>query len=108
VLLKQHIREEDVVARLNGTTFAFLFPDMRGESARAVVEKLQTRIAWTPFEVEKSGLKLNLSSSVGLADYGHNGTGQEEFLALADRALQQAEAAGYGKVCLLSENEACN
>jgi diguanylate cyclase (GGDEF)-like protein len=104
VLLRQYIREEDVMARLNGTTFAFLFPDVQGESAKAIVEKLQTRIAWTPFEVEKSGLKLNLSSAAGLVDYHYNGTGQEEFLALADRALQQAEAAGYGKVCLLSDD----
>jgi len=98
VFLKQYLREEDVIAKLDGTVFAFLLPDMPVEQARAMVEKLQTRMAWTPFEVEKSGVKLNLSGAAGVAAYRYNGTGQDEFLAEVNSALQQAEAAGYGKV----------
>jgi len=104
VFLKQYLREEDVLARLDGTVFAFLLPDMAGEKAKAIMEKLQTRIAWTPLEMERSGVKLNLSSATGVAAYQYNGTRQDEFLAEANRALQQAEEAGYGKVCLLSES----
>jgi diguanylate cyclase (GGDEF)-like protein len=104
VFLKQYLREEDVLARLDGTIFAFLLPDMPGEKAKASIEKLQTRIAWTPLEMEKSGVKLNLSGAAGVAAYQHNGTAQDEFLARANHALQQAESAGYGKVHLLSED----
>jgi diguanylate cyclase (GGDEF)-like protein len=103
VFLKQYLREEDVLARFDKTVFAFLLPDMPGEKAKAVMEKLQTRMAWTSLEMEKSGVKLNLSGAVGVVAYQHNGTGQDEFLAGANRALQQAEAGGYGKACLLSE-----
>ena len=91
------------MARLDGTVFAFLLPDMQVEQAKAVMEKLQTRMAWTPFEVERSGVKLNLSGAAGVAAYQCNGTGQEEFLAEVSRALQQAEAAGYGKVYSLPD-----
>jgi diguanylate cyclase (GGDEF)-like protein len=106
VFLRQYLREEDVLARLDGTIFAFLLPDMPGEKAKAAIEKLQTRIAWTSLEIEKSGIKLNLSGAAGVAACQYNGsTGQDEFLARANRALQQAEAAGYGKVYLLSEDE---
>lgn len=104
VFLKQYLREEDVLARLDGTVFAFLLPDVPGEKAQAIMEKLQTRIAWTPLEMEKSGVKLNLSGAAGVVAYQYNGTGRDEFLARAARALQEAETAGYGKVCLLSEN----
>jgi len=104
VFLRQYLREEDILAWLDGTIFAFLLPDMPGEKAQDIMEKLQTKMAWTPFEMEKSGVKLNLSGAVGVAAYQHNGTGQDEFLAKANHALQQAEAAGYGKVCLLAEN----
>jgi diguanylate cyclase (GGDEF)-like protein len=104
VFLKQYLREEDVLARFGGTVFAFLLPDLSGEKARAAIEKLQTRIAWTPLEMEKSGVKLNLSGAAGVVAYQHNGTGQDEFLTKAGHALQQAEAAGYGKVYLLSED----
>jgi len=104
VFLKQYLREEDILARLDGTVFAFLLPDMPGEKAQATMEKLQTRIAWTPLEIEKSGVKLNLNSAIGVAAYLYNGIEQDDFLAEVTRALQQAEAAGYGKVCLLSGN----
>jgi diguanylate cyclase (GGDEF)-like protein len=105
VFLKQHLREEDVMARLDGTLFAFLLPDMPREKAKATMEELQTKLAWTPFEVEGSGLKLNLSSSTGLVDYCYNGTGREELLVLASRALEQAGAASNGQVYSISENE---
>lgn len=102
--LKQSLREEDVLAWLNGTTFAFLLPDMQGEEATATMERLQMRMTWTPFETERSGIKFNLSGAAGVATYQYNGTGQDEFLAKANRALQQAEATGYGKVHLLSKD----
>ena len=104
VFLRQHLRDEDVMARLDGTVFAFLLLDTPEENAKATIDKLRTRISWTPFEMEKSGLKFNLVSTAGIASYQHNGTGQDEFLAEAQRALQQAEASGYGKVYSLSEN----
>jgi diguanylate cyclase (GGDEF)-like protein len=104
VFLKQYLREEDILARLDGTIFALMLPDVMEEEAKAMLEQLQTRIAWTPFEIEKSGIKLNLSSTAGVVAYRYNGTGQDEFLDEADRALRQAEASGYGKVCLFSGN----
>jgi diguanylate cyclase (GGDEF)-like protein len=104
VFLKQYLREEDVLARFDGTTFAFLLPDMPGEEAKTIMEKLQMRMAWTPLEMEKSGVKLNLSGAAGVVAYQYNGTGRDELLAEADRVLRQAETAGYGKVYLLAED----
>ena len=105
VFLKQYLREEDVMARLEGTTFAFLLPDMSEEKAKDVMERLQTRMAWTAFEMEKSGLKLNLSGAAGVAAYTHNGAGQAELLESASHALRKAEETGYGKVSLFAESE---
>jgi diguanylate cyclase (GGDEF)-like protein len=105
VFLKQYLREEDVMARLEGTTFAFLLPDMSEEKAKDIMERLQTRLAWTAFEMEKSGLKLNLSGAAGVAAYTHNGAGQAELLESASHALRKAEATGYGKVSLYAESE---
>lgn len=104
VFLRQYLRDEDVMARLDGTVFAFLLLDTPEEQARAMMERLQTAISWTPFEVEKSGVKFNLVSTGGIAPYRYNGTGQDEFLARAQSALQEAETAGYGKIRLLSDD----
>ncbi len=104
VFLKQYLREEDVMSRLDGTTFAFLLPDVPESKAKVIMEKLQTRVAWTAFEMEKSGVKLNLSGAAGIVAYNYNGTSQAELLEKAGRALQLAETAGYGKVFALSED----
>jgi diguanylate cyclase (GGDEF)-like protein len=105
VFLKQYLREEDIMARLEGTVFGFLLPDMAEEKTRETMEKLQTRIAWTPFEVEKSGVKFNLSSATGVVAYQHNDTRQDELMAQANRVLQHAQSAGYGKVSSVSDTE---
>ena len=102
VFLKQQLRAEDVLARVEGTTFAFLLPDMPEEQAKTMLEKVQTTMAWTAFEMEKSGIKLNLTGATGVVAYDCNGTGQDEFLAKANRVLQKAESSGYGKVLSMS------
>ena len=104
VFLKQYLRQEDIIARLGETVFALLLPDVPEEKAQTMIEKLQTRVAWTPFELERSGVKLNLTSAAGVVAYNYNGTVQDEFLAQAHRALQQAEASGYGNVRSLAED----
>lgn len=104
-LLKKYLREEDVMARFNETVFAFLLPDTPGEKAQEVMERLQTRITWTPFEMEKSDVQLNLSGVAGVVTYQYNGTGYDELLAKAQQALEEAEISGYEKIYLLLEHE---
>jgi diguanylate cyclase (GGDEF)-like protein len=103
--LKQYLRGEDVMARLDGTVFAILLPDTPQKQAKATIEKLQTKMAWTAFEIENSTAKLNLNGVAGIVAYNFNGMGQTELLDKAKQALQQAEAAGFGKVIALSEDE---
>jgi len=70
-----------------------------------VMEKLQTRTAWTPFELESNGIKVNLCGAAGVAAYNYNGTAQEDFLTQAHQALERAEASGYNRVCAFSGEE---
>lgn len=95
--LKQFLREEDIIARLEGTTFACLLLDMADEQAQRMIEDLQTRIAWTPYRLEQSGVTLNLNSAAGLVAYHYNGARADELLLQAHEALMEAEAAGENK-----------
>jgi len=104
--IKQYLREEDIMARFEGDKFAFLLPDTTGQSAQEILKKLQTRIEWNVFELEESGIKLNLTSSCGVAAYNFNGAGRDELLSEAEIALQRAEASnGYSKICLFEERD---
>jgi diguanylate cyclase (GGDEF)-like protein len=103
-LTHQYLREEDIIAYLDQDIFALLFPDMSGQSAKALTEYLQTRIAWTPFD-SSIGSKFSLKSIVGVTAYNHNGTSRDHFLAQANRALELAEVEDdNNKSFLLIEN----
>jgi diguanylate cyclase (GGDEF)-like protein len=97
VLTNQYLREEDIVARFSKDTFACLLPDTSGENAKAIMEYLQTRIAWTPFESQASGTKFNLKGVVGITAYNHNGTSREELIDKASQALKMAQISGESK-----------
>ncbi len=101
LLLKQYLREEDVLAHFGKAVFAFLLPDTSGVGSRETLEKLQTRIAWTPLELENSGVSLNLSSTAGVVAYQLDDTSPDVLLTQATRALEEAEVAGFGKVQLV-------
>lgn len=100
VLTGQYLREEDIVAYIKNSTFAMLLPDMTGENAKALMEYLQTRVAWTPFE-STLGVKFNLRSIVGITAYNHNGTSREELMSQAQRALALAEVGDDSKAFLI-------
>ena len=67
VVLKQSVREADVVARVDDETFAILLPDMRLESVGLVRERLLARFGAARFSME--GCVVRPSVSVGSASF---------------------------------------
>jgi diguanylate cyclase (GGDEF)-like protein len=110
LLLTPQLRDEDLMAHVEGATFALLLPDTGAEAARESVERLRALISGSPLDLERSGVKLDLYSSAGIATYPDIAPGQEiapdNMLEQAARALKQAETAAYGKVYLLPDNDA--
>jgi diguanylate cyclase (GGDEF)-like protein len=103
MLTGQYLREEDIVAYLESDIFALLLPDMTGENAKALMEYLHTRIAWTPFE-SSNGLKFNLKSFIGITSYSYNGISRDELITQARQALQLAGIEENGKAFLMTTN----
>jgi len=106
LFLKHYLREEDLVARLGGDRFALLLPDMSGLDAKRILEKLQTRMEWSIFELDESRVKLNLTGTSGIVTYDFNSTSRDEFLARAERALQHAS--DNGKIYLFDDSRDSN
>jgi diguanylate cyclase (GGDEF)-like protein len=103
VQLKQYVREEDVIAHFDNSTFAILLPDMSEDAAKGTVSRLQTRLAWTPLELERSGVKVHLSSIAGVAIMDNN-IARDQFIARASEALQRAGIDGYDRKYTVAEN----
>ncbi len=105
-LTRQHLRDEDLVSYFGNHVFAFLLLDTSGQQAQSLMEYLQSRVAWAPFQSELANVKLNLSGVVGLAAYNHNGTGRDQLIDMAAEALQLAEVNESGKMYMKSEDTA--
>ncbi|HEX6292687.1 MAG TPA: diguanylate cyclase [Herpetosiphonaceae bacterium] len=98
LLLAAALREEDVLARFDDTTFAVLLLDTPAERAIETMSQLQARLTAMPLELAHHDATLNLQALVGCADYRHPDIKPEELVGIARRALQEAEAAARGTV----------
>lgn len=108
VLVDDYLREEDVVAFFNSNVFSCLLPDTTGENAKALMEYIQTRIAWTPFQSNLTGVKFNLKSIIGIVTYNHDDTSRDELIDAAKRALELAEVSDDGQAHLVASPKQTN
>ncbi|MCW8884246.1 MAG: EAL domain-containing protein [Motiliproteus sp.] len=89
--LKSTVRGEDTVSRLGGDEFILLLPEVTGDGAAQVAEKILEVIA-APFQIREH--ELNITPSIGIAIYPDNGQSVDELLQCADSAMYRAKQNG--------------
>lgn len=93
------VRVTDTVARLGGDEFVLILEGLHAPAeAEAVAGKILSQMA-VPFDIDKDGAPLPVSTSIGLACTSAAGQTPEDaaqMLARADAALYAAKAAGRG------------
>jgi diguanylate cyclase (GGDEF)-like protein len=84
----------DIVARMGGDEFAFLFPSMEPSSIGCHLELLDTAV-----QRACKGLRIEvgISSSVGIAYYPEDGESAEELLGKADREMYLSKRNFHGE-----------
>ncbi len=103
LLLRENLRETDVVARYGGEEFVAMLLDSEPEAGLATAEKLRTLVAAHPFvhDAEQPGGALTIS--VGVAFYPRDGSSPDSLIAAADRALYVSKKAGRNRVSVSEE-----
>ncbi len=96
-LLDQHLRVEDISARIGPDLFALLLPDTSEADAVAMVEGLRRRIGVPTIEVEGGGDQIRVLPAAGLVAFGRQGANADDLLEQARRALRDAETSPVGK-----------
>ncbi len=91
-LLKQQIRDSDVVARWGGEEFMILLPNTTLDSARKMAESLRQRVEIHPF-----GEGMNVTCSIGVAEY-MQGEKEDSLLKRVDEQLYKAKNNGRNQV----------
>jgi diguanylate cyclase (GGDEF)-like protein len=94
-LLMSQVRHTDLVARFGGEEFVLVLVETDAEAALRVCEKLRMAVANHTWSAIHPGLTLTLSIGV-CADTTL--PGHERMLAMADRNLYSAKAAGRNRV----------
>jgi diguanylate cyclase (GGDEF)-like protein/PAS domain S-box-containing protein len=92
-LLREQMRETDVLARLGGDELAVLLPHADGDQARLVAGKLVETVRSHRASLKEADLQV--TASIGLALISRSGTQTaEDLMVEADIAVYEAKSAG--------------
>lgn len=94
-ILRQNVRQSDVVARFGGEEFVVIFPCATAEHAHAAGEKLCRLVMEHPWHAIHPLLAVTLSAGVAAAEGQPN---HEKLLSDADRKLYRAKRGGKNRV----------
>ena len=100
-VLRERLRDTDVLARLGGDEFAVLLPREKPESAIAVAEDLLEQVRTVTSPGGSGTRPRRLTASVGVAAFtGEDGLTGEDVLVNADLAMYDAKEAGRDQVAV--------
>ncbi len=87
---------EDGAYRYGGEEFVLLFPDTGAEEAAEIVEEYRAAMEFSTHDYD--GQTMNVTVSVGLAEYPRDGRSYKEVFEHADKALYAAKEGGRNQV----------
>jgi diguanylate cyclase (GGDEF)-like protein len=85
------LREADTISRLGGDEFVVLLPETGAQGAAHVAQNILER-AVGPYDI--AGNQLNITSSIGISLYPHDGLDAETLIKNADTAMYHAKDNG--------------
>jgi len=103
VILKQSVRESDVVARIGGEEFSVLLPKAAPAQARAFAERIRQEVYDRKFIV--FGKQIHLTISIGASTYPADAeiTEPEMLAYFSDQALLLAKETGRDRVVAVAD-----
>ncbi len=101
-LLRENLRETDIVARFGGEEFIILMPSTNIEEGYVFTENLRKRIMEAEFAVESKEIKL--TSSFGMCKLT-KGKNEKHYFCSADKALYRAKQMGKNRVVVCDKVE---
>ena len=95
-LIQKTLRPTDVLGRIGGEEFALLLPNTSLENAISIAERLRQLVEDEELVIEATSIQLTIS--LGIAQYGPDGETHESLFKVADRRMYKAKDLGRNRV----------
>ena len=103
IMLKQHLRQNDIAARYGGEEFLILLPETSIEGAKAVAQKIKKALSVKEWKLKETGESMGkITLSMGISMYKLNEL-EKDLIKRADDALYLAKEQGRNRI--ITENE---
>lgn len=104
-LLKKTLRESDLIYRYGGDEFVMIIPDVSGDTAKSIGDRVLNVVRDSTFLVDSSNEKkeFNITVSIGVATFPDDAKNRTEVLEIADKMMYEAKKSGRGRVCYTRE-----
>ena len=105
-LLKETLRESDLIYRYGGDEFVIIIPNISLETAMGIGRRILNTVRGRHFNawsgVGGEGI-FKLSVSIGVACLPHDAKTKDDILDMADKMMYKAKDKGRGQVCYARE-----
>lgn len=102
-ILKQRLRQYDIVGRYGGEEFVVVFPDCELDSAHSIIDELRGHFAQVKFRHNDFFFHCSISAGLASTDTFPNSHGAD-LLIEADKAMYQAKQTGRNRVVIAQKN----
>jgi len=97
-VLKDTVRENDIVARYGGEEFAIILPAVDSQGALILADRIREKIEEFPFEQEEIQPLGKLTVSIGSAALPEDASDHKDLIFRSDTALYAAKKGGRNRV----------
>lgn len=102
-LIRQRLRETDVLARIGGDEFALFLPNITMEDACSVAEQVRKSVQQNVAAVNNQFAGITVS--IGIALFPEHGNTMKTLLTSADLAMYYAKENGRNRICVYSPDQ---